>query len=85
MEVEVAFDSETNERQGQPPQQFLPSLTLPLPLATPTYPYANQVAMLRQLATSCMERAQEEQGPGSNQTSFWAAHSVGRPAPWQAT
>ena len=41
--------------------------------------------MLRQLATSCMERAQEEQGPGSNKTSFWAAHSVGRPAPWQAT
>jgi len=44
-----------------------------------------QVAMLRQLATSCMERAQEEQGPGSKPTSFWAAHSVGRPAPWQAT
>ena len=42
--------------------------------------------MLRQLATSCMERAQEEQGSaGSKPTSFWAAHSVGRPAPWQAT
>ena len=44
--------------------------------------------MLRQLATSCMERAQEETlggSAGSKPTSFWAAHSVGRPAPWQAT
>ena len=65
-------------------RQLATSYPNPLPLTlTP-----HQVAMLRQLATSCMERAQEETlggSAGSKPTSFWAAHSVGRPAPWQAT